>query len=49
MASEHERCAHTTRVNRYSLMRGGADYLEGQGLEVSLDAGGEYDLLVLYG
>ena len=46
MASDSERCAHPTRVNQCTLVRGDIGYHGVKGLEVALDAGDEYDPLV---
>lgn len=37
---------HPTKIDRCSLMRGEANYYEGQKLELVPDAGDKYDLLI---
>ena len=46
MIEKGERRAHSTRIDRCSLVREKIDYHGGAGLETAPDAGGEYDPLV---
>ena len=47
MASEGEGCAHLTKIDRCFYIREETNYHREEGLKATVDAGGEYDPLIL--